>query len=87
MHLELSFQIADGRDNVSCSTHISAKIRAEVKQKECEIWVVIAYELLASRFFWDSYGFRGFKHFWVCVPKIRFGDAKGRGSVFLIMRL
>lgn len=78
----LSLQIADGRDNVSCSTHISAKIRTEMKQKEREIWVVLAYELLASRFSRDSFGFMGFKHFWARVPKIRFGAPKATGLYF-----
>jgi hypothetical protein len=41
-----------------------------------EIWVVIAYELLASLFSRDSFGFLGSKRFWACVPKIRFGVPK-----------
>jgi hypothetical protein len=62
--------------------HFSAKLRAEMKQNECEMWVVVAYELLASRFSRDSFGFMGFKYFWACVPKIRFGAPKAPDLYF-----
>jgi len=58
-----------------------------MKQKEREIWIVVPYELLASRFTRDSFGFKRFKHFWAHVPKIRFGAPKAPGSLFLIMHI
>jgi hypothetical protein len=61
---------------------LSAQIKGEVKQEECEIWVVIAYRLLASRFSGDSFGFMGFKHFWAFAPKILFGAPKARVFIF-----
>jgi len=53
-----------------------------MKQKECGIWVIIAYELLASRFSRDSFGVMGFKHFGAYVPKIRSGAPKAPGLYF-----